>query len=174
MFILISCVLARNDTLWGTYRPNIYFGTRTRTDLSLLTGLIWFGINDVQQQPWDSNPGSLDIRHDCDQAQKLKYGWIRHDQKYGEQVILDEQNNIEIKTEFVTVPSLNGGDWIVRLKGKCIDDALPCKISMIYYLGFDHSDGTLVKYNQEKTQVHLRGSSSALGDFSFFANGFFI
>jgi hypothetical protein len=32
-----------NESLyWGTYRPNLYFGTGTRSPNSLKTGLMWF------------------------------------------------------------------------------------------------------------------------------------
>ncbi|KAJ1568232.1 hypothetical protein HK096_007179, partial [Nowakowskiella sp. JEL0078] len=37
---------AHNQSLfWGTYRPNIYFGTRTRNENTILTGLAWVGVN---------------------------------------------------------------------------------------------------------------------------------
>jgi mannosyl-oligosaccharide glucosidase len=39
-----------NDSslLWGTYRPNLYFGLRPRLPQSLMTGLIWFGTQNYQ------------------------------------------------------------------------------------------------------------------------------
>ena len=44
-----------NDTmLWGTYRPNLYFGTRTRTKETLLTGIAWFGAKSLEYKPWES------------------------------------------------------------------------------------------------------------------------
>ena len=43
-----------NSMFWGTYRPNLYFGTRTRTPQSLLTGLMWFGVSDLKTEPWQS------------------------------------------------------------------------------------------------------------------------
>lgn len=33
---------------WGTYRPNLYFGLRPRVPNSLMTGLMWHGLNDYQ------------------------------------------------------------------------------------------------------------------------------
>ena len=42
---------ATNDSdslLWGTWRPNLYFGLRPRLQQSLMTGLIWFGTQDYQ------------------------------------------------------------------------------------------------------------------------------
>ncbi len=43
-----SVFAASNQSLlWGTYRPNLYFGTRPRLPESLLTGLMWFGFEDI-------------------------------------------------------------------------------------------------------------------------------
>ena len=40
---------AANDSLlWGTFRPNLYFGLRPRVPDSLMTGLMWFGTHDYQ------------------------------------------------------------------------------------------------------------------------------
>jgi hypothetical protein len=36
---------ANASLFWGTYRPNIYFGTRTRSAETLLTGLMWHGLS---------------------------------------------------------------------------------------------------------------------------------
>jgi hypothetical protein len=52
-----------NDTmLWGTYRPNLYFGTRTRTKETLLTGIAWFGAHSLESSPWESMFSSLKTR----------------------------------------------------------------------------------------------------------------
>lgn len=38
-----------SDTLiWGAYRPNLYFGLRPRIKQSLMTGLMWFGVQDYK------------------------------------------------------------------------------------------------------------------------------
>lgn len=47
--LLSSLDKAHNASLyWGTYRPNLYFGTRTREKQSILTGLMWMGAHDYQ------------------------------------------------------------------------------------------------------------------------------
>jgi mannosyl-oligosaccharide glucosidase len=39
--------------LWGTYRPNLYFGTRTRSPTNaILTGLLWHGAKDFEGDAW--------------------------------------------------------------------------------------------------------------------------
>lgn len=39
---------ADSSLFWGTYRPNLYFGLRPRLPQSLMTGLMWHGLNDFQ------------------------------------------------------------------------------------------------------------------------------
>lgn len=39
---------ANASLLWGTYRPNLYFGTRPRIPESVMTGLMWFDASHVQ------------------------------------------------------------------------------------------------------------------------------
>ena len=41
-------------TLWGPYRPNLYFGLRPRIPQSLMTGLVWFGTQNYQAMPSQS------------------------------------------------------------------------------------------------------------------------
>jgi mannosyl-oligosaccharide glucosidase len=44
----------QNQTLfWGTYRPNLFFGTRTRSKNTLMTGLMWQSLNSLELS--DSN-----------------------------------------------------------------------------------------------------------------------
>ena len=50
---LIPTVLAQGDNvtdslLWGTFRPNLYFGLRPQLPQSLMTGLVWYGTQDYQ------------------------------------------------------------------------------------------------------------------------------
>jgi mannosyl-oligosaccharide glucosidase len=75
----------KNSLLWGTYRPGLYFGVRSRTVDSVEMGLMWFSYNAHQ----------LFLRHLCDQNDKLRYGWQQHDGRtFGYQEILDDQFNI--------------------------------------------------------------------------------
>lgn len=39
---------SNSSLLWGTYRPNLYFGTRPRIPESVMTGLMWFDASDFQ------------------------------------------------------------------------------------------------------------------------------
>jgi hypothetical protein len=43
----LSAERASNSTLfWGTYRPNLYFGVRPRLPHSVMTGLMWYTLED--------------------------------------------------------------------------------------------------------------------------------
>lgn len=84
--------------LWGTYRPNLYFGMRPRLPASLLTGLMWFGAHDFQSYH--------KTRHACDQADGLVYNFKEHDGRTSAvQVIKDGLNNVEIKISLLKVPA---------------------------------------------------------------------
>ena len=40
---------AQNASLfWGTYRPQLYFGMRSRSPHSLLSGIMWHSLTDYQ------------------------------------------------------------------------------------------------------------------------------
>lgn len=117
---------------WGTYRPNLYFGLRPRVPNTLMTGLMWHGLNDYQSIIsmhclffLPSSSGTLkpciETRHACDQGDELKgYTWTEHDVRYGGiQVLNDTLNNVQITTEWLKAPGgENGGSWAARIKGR--------------------------------------------------------
>lgn len=43
-----SSKASNSSLLWGTYRPNLYFGTRPRIPESVMTGLMWFDAGQFQ------------------------------------------------------------------------------------------------------------------------------
>ncbi|CAM6105240.1 unnamed protein product [Calypogeia fissa] len=101
----------RERLFWGTYRPHLYFGIRSRTPKSLLAGLMWIGTTD----------GSYALRHTCEEGDKLsRYGWLRHDgATYGRQELLDQ--GLLVSTSFLKSKdegSGYGGDWAVRIRAE--------------------------------------------------------
>lgn len=32
--------------LWGTYRPQVYFGMKTRSTKPIITGIMWYNVED--------------------------------------------------------------------------------------------------------------------------------
>mmetsp|Transcript_26681 Transcript_26681/g.74931 ORF Transcript_26681/g.74931 Transcript_26681/m.74931 type:complete len:220 (-) Transcript_26681:1839-2498(-) len=85
-----------NRMLWGSYRPGLYFGMRTRQPQGLLTGLMW----------WDPKRPDFfhNIRHEALERDGMKkFGWLEHDgETYGRQEIWDTDFNIS--TTMVPVP----------------------------------------------------------------------
>ena len=108
--------------IWGTYRPQIYFGIRAAVPESLLSGLLWFS-----PARYDS---FLQARHDCSEGDKIEgYGWKYHNgRSFAVQEIRDVENNYIIETSWIKTgheakPGLKGqpGSWAARVRGTVID-----------------------------------------------------
>lgn len=163
------------DVVWGTYRPNLYFGVKARTPFSPLMGLLWSTA---------VNPRPENFRHDAEERDKLtKYGWLEHNgETYGKQEILDGENNLNLTTYFIqdSQADTEGGNendaqrdhWAVRFVGEPMSPAGRKKsISLFWYLALPSSSPTeggagsqnqpprfeLVTENSEdgSSQVHL-------------------
>lgn len=76
--------------LWGTYRPGVYFGVRSKRPLSTLMGIMW-------TDPEDYN-ALHSIRHEAQQGDGLeKWGWQAHDgESFGRQTIRDKNIGFEM------------------------------------------------------------------------------
>lgn len=153
---------ANNDSLlWGTYRPNLYFGMRPRLPESLLSGLIWYGA--------DTYESFRDIRHACREEDRLQsYEWQQHDGRtYARQLLKDTPNNVDITTELIKIPGgVNGGSWTVRIKGSAEPHV---KTSLLYYFGLE-GKGHLNLDNKVtdsgvKGDVELSGKTPELGEY---------
>ncbi|PVF95183.1 glycoside hydrolase [Serendipita vermifera] len=156
---------ADKSLLWGTYRPNLYFGLKPRLPQSLMSGLMWFGTQDYNQ--------FQKIRHDCTQSDQLdSYTWTEHDMRQGGvQVIKDSNNNLDLKIQWLKVPGgQHGGSWAARIIGKPLRKDRPLRMSMMYYFGLEGlgSLGWDSKQDDDGVTgpIHLSGSTPDLGDFS--------
>ncbi|CAD7700286.1 unnamed protein product [Ostreobium quekettii] len=125
----------RRRMLWGTYRPGLYFGLRTRLPKSLLTGLAWF-------QP-ASRDAMNSVRHLAGAPPgATKFGWLRHDgANFGIQEVVD--GNMTIKTSWVKhhhPESGIGGDWSVRVSAWLREGAEPAlkHVPFIFYIADEH------------------------------------
>ncbi|RIA87932.1 Glycoside Hydrolase Family 63 protein [Glomus cerebriforme] len=161
----ISVLAASNESLlWGTYRPNLYFGTRPRLPDSLLTGLMWFGIDDMSS--------FKHIRHSCDQGDGLdEYSFKKHDgRNFAIQTLSDSKNNVKLKTEFLKISEGgHGGEWAVRIIGTPINNTEPSGISFLYYFGLE-GEGSIDLVNPLNkmgldSPVELKGETPDLGKF---------
>lgn len=102
---------------WGTYRPGVYFGLKTRSPKSPVAGLMWF-----QQPTSPSQNPDLKFRHTCEQGDGLdKYGWLEHDGvNFGIQDIFD--GPLQIKTAFAkSGGGAHGGDWSASISARYKD-----------------------------------------------------
>lgn len=156
--------------LWGSYRPNLYFGVRPRIARSLMAGLIWGRVDsytEVQNA----------FRYTCEQNEGMAgYGWDEYDPRRGGiQTIHDTKNAIDITTSFVKVPGgKHGGSWGVRVKGVPRPDApANVKTTAAFYISQEEEGGSLeavVPLDEDASMgfsgdLALQGQSPSLGSF---------
>ncbi|TDZ12787.1 putative mannosyl-oligosaccharide glucosidase [Colletotrichum spinosum] len=121
--------LNNQSLFWGPYKPNLYFGVRSRAPQTLWTGLMWARVDTFQ----DVQQG---FRYTCEQHEGLHgYGWDEYDARTGGiQSIHDEGNQIDITTSFVKVPGgAHGGSWAARIKGVPRPDAPSDLKTLLHY-----------------------------------------
>lgn len=155
--------------LWGSYRPQIYFGLRPRLADSLLTGLAWFGLQDYS--------GFQHIRHQCSDQDGMKgFTWKYHDgREFGIQEVNDNVNNYRLETSFLKVDTSNknGGSWGARISGTVMDPSKPASLTTFWYtaieslgsalgLQTDFEEGNGIPRDEP---VRLAGSVTGLGNF---------
>ncbi|KAM4673155.1 mannosyl-oligosaccharide glucosidase [Amazona ochrocephala] len=150
--------LAAPRLFWGTYRPNVYFGMKTRSPRALVTGLMW-----LQQQE-----GGGGLRHTCEESDGLsRYGWLMHDgESFGVQEIRD--GALVLRTEFLKRPGgQHGGDWSWRVTARMENTtAPPPLLSLFFYVATD-GQGTLEPQLENGTRLAaVKGTTEELGDFT--------
>ncbi|XP_078588118.1 mannosyl-oligosaccharide glucosidase-like [Branchiostoma floridae x Branchiostoma japonicum] len=151
------------DRFWGTYRSNVYFGMKTRSPRSLVTGMMWM-VQYSRAVPRIVRP---EVRHTCEQGDGLpRYGWLQHDGvNFGMQEIIDK--NFSMVTEFVKRPGGDhGGDWTWRItasprKSKSI--SIPT-VSFLFYAATD-GQGTIQPVLENNRLVAITGQTEELGKF---------
>ncbi|XP_030644183.1 mannosyl-oligosaccharide glucosidase [Chanos chanos] len=146
------------ERFWGSYRPQVYFGMKTRSPRSVVTGLMWMR----QFSDLDVN-----LRHTCEQGDRLHgYGWLMHDGlSFGVQEIHD--SDFILTTEFVKrMGGENGGDWTWRITAKQHSSApQPPVVSLMFYVATD-TQGSLQAHVEDKNRLgSVTGVSEELGNF---------
>ncbi|KAM8718824.1 hypothetical protein ACLKA7_001521 [Drosophila subpalustris] len=150
------------ERYWGSYRPQTYFGMKTRDPHSLVMGLMWY-------TPSNLGPGGHGIRHWCDLGDNLDgYGWTHHDgRSFGMQEIHDLP--FEIKTSFVKYSSDKqyGGDWTARISVRNTTRAWDRSISLIWYVALDERTNGHIKYvsDDKSPEPGVYGETQGLGEF---------
>ncbi|XP_026499522.2 mannosyl-oligosaccharide glucosidase [Vanessa tameamea] len=148
--------LAVPERYWGTYRPGVYFGIKSREPRSPVFGMMWYEL---------AASAHKGIRHLCEQNDNLPtYGWLRHDGvNFGEQLVSDPPHDIH--TSFITTPGGEyGGQWTARINitatGK---ENTP--IVLIWYGALDESMGADEHSILWAEYGALRGHTPAIGNF---------
>lgn len=146
------------ERFWGSYRPQVYFGMKTRSPRSIVTGMMWMR----QFSDMDVN-----LRHTCEQGDRLQsYGWLMHDGiTFGVQEIRD--NDFTLTTEFVKrMGGDHGGDWTWRITAKQHSSAPQAPvISLMIYAAAD-TQGSLEAHVEERNRLaSITGFSEELGNF---------
>ncbi|CAK5042033.1 unnamed protein product [Meloidogyne enterolobii] len=142
------------ETSWGTLRPHLYFGLKTKQILSPLFGLLWY------EQPRQQFIQNLPLRHWCDHADPVKYGWEAHDGRtFGRQKITDGDLSF-----FIDWISKGEKSWAVRMFGKAEQNS---SFSFLLYLALQ--DGVLTPLNLLEdgglTYKFINGHSRSIGQF---------
>ncbi|KZC05985.1 Mannosyl-oligosaccharide glucosidase [Dufourea novaeangliae] len=155
------------DRYWGTYRPGVYFGLKTRDPHSLVTGLMWYFPHLLRQD------GS-GFRHWCEQGDRLdRYAWMEHDGRtFGVQEIAD--GSAILNTTFVKRSGgKHGGEWTARIavtSEKQIRDGE--EISLLFYTATEEHTRGWIKANlgDEKHITGVEGNTQGLGSFTININ----
>lgn len=143
--------------LWGSYRPQVYFGIRPRIPESVLFGLMWMPVH---------NPEYVvdhDFRHTAEQNSLKSFTWTHHDgNKFGVQRLKDKGYTLE--TSFVKT-NVMLQDWSARVKVQGVGAAeTPHAIHLYWYLGVEHTRST-VKITQHDNGFSVYGETAELGKF---------
>ena len=158
--------------LWGSYRPGIYFGMKTRTPLAISTGILWTG----------SRKNSL--RHDTSQDELTQFEWVRHNGiNYGNQNLIDKSYDMAISTTFLVkevnpseflnseispsaysdgIKTTEESSWVQRISVKSIEQNSRRKIlqkSLYFYIGFEGTDENDFQKSTFLTDLDILGTS---------------
>lgn len=121
--------LSRDSLLWGPYRSGHYLGIRPRLPHSLLSGLMWFNVDD--------HSSISQTRHLYEQGDKMgTANWVQYDPRYGgREIIVDEQCHLNLTIDFVK--SDNGRNWGVKVHAVPHEGYENVKTSFVWYSGLE-------------------------------------
>ncbi|WFD21568.1 mannosyl-oligosaccharide glucosidase [Malassezia equina] len=146
VWLLALCTVAsaavaidsNTSTVWGTYRPQLFFGLRPQVPRSLVTGLAWFSTADYEH--------ASVLRHSASDNEGIEtFKWIYHDgRNFGVQEIVDRKYNYRLETSFVKAAHEHGqpGHWAVRVRGTVLDESFPAALSTFFYVGSEDSESS--------------------------------
>lgn len=136
---------------WGTYRPGVYFGVRSKEPLSTLMGLMW-------ANPEDHN-ALYSIRHEAQQGDRLKkWGWQAHDgEAFGRQTLQDQDVGFEM--QWLRSESQDE-DWTARIHTYPLDtSSYKDDKPMTFFVYFANQDGKKVSLDPAGVAEAISGRS---------------
>uniref|UniRef100_A0A4W5Q9M4 Mannosyl-oligosaccharide glucosidase n=1 Tax=Hucho hucho TaxID=62062 RepID=A0A4W5Q9M4_9TELE len=125
------------ESFWGSYRPQVYFGMKTRSPRSVVTGMTWMR---------QFSGVELNLRNTCEQGDGLQgYGWLMHDGlSFGE----------------------HGGDWTWRITAKQHSSAPHAPVISLMFYAAANTQGSLEAHVEERNRLgSITGFSEELGNF---------
>ncbi|GJQ11027.1 hypothetical protein GpartN1_g2818.t1 [Galdieria partita] len=138
--------------LWGTFRPQTYFGMRAKVPDSLQFGFTWFVAskeNDYERLRNYVSSGDDGVTH---------FNWLAHDGRdYGHEIVEEEQNGIRIHFEWTKESEIGIG---IRIKGESLaggsNRAETQMISILPYLFVARDESFLERLNEfnEQSKYH--------------------
>ncbi|CAL1530223.1 unnamed protein product [Lymnaea stagnalis] len=153
-----SSAAVNPEKFWGTYRPQAYFGIKSRSKQSPVFGFMWMTQLTERMPP--------PLRHWCDQGDGLDgYVWQMHDGvNFGIQTIQEKQYSI--RTEFVKKPGGDhGGDWTAKFHFTPNDPQKPVVVSSFFYAALDEDNGKLDAVLSKGRLRSIKGWNQNVGEF---------
>ncbi|XP_075222414.1 mannosyl-oligosaccharide glucosidase isoform X2 [Lycorma delicatula] len=146
---------------WGTYRPGVYFGMKTREPYSPVFGIMWY-------LPRILRATGGGIRHWCENGDNLnRFIWTEHDGvNFGIQEI--EDGPFKLTTSFVKrLGGSHGGDWTARITVTNPDQTLSTEpIALLFYTAIEkHTKGS-ISPKKKQGLYGVVGETDKLGPFS--------
>jgi mannosyl-oligosaccharide glucosidase len=128
--------------IWGSFRPGIYFGMKSRTvPVSLSTGILW-------SSEFRSKNPQTNLRHSTSQDELTNFQWLRHNGKsFGVEHITDKNYGMEIYASYI-LPKVFMKDykiknvnkftptWVQRLSVSSAEQSNFTK-SLLFYIGVE-------------------------------------
>ncbi|GLE07740.1 hypothetical protein PINS_up018371 [Pythium insidiosum] len=139
---------SRRALRWGTYRPGLYFGLRSRSFPAFVSaGLLWGSTHEDVSQ----------LRHECRQEDRLeRYGWDRHDGRaFAQQRVDDPFNRVALTTSYARLGEDNDAavdGWAARVAVAPLEPRDPrlrrrrvasTKLSLFFYVDLGCGDEQL-------------------------------
>ncbi|KAI0987875.1 hypothetical protein GJ496_006427 [Pomphorhynchus laevis] len=150
-----------DELFWGTYRPNLYFGVRHRSPVSIIGGLAWYNEYQLRKE------GPAKFRHFCqNQDGVYNYGWFAHDGKHvGIQNISDTQ--FTVQTTWVKQTNAKNS-WAAKIQvfPEFKDlNSHESVVALMFYFTYASQWIDRINYNDNEHSLLIQGHTPELGYF---------